>query len=168
MSNNLYPKRKPTRLKNYDYSSPGAYFITICTHNREKLLSEIVGEGSPLPPVLTECGKLVDETVRQIEVNYSTIKVVNYIIMPNHIHLLLIISEPDGRRNASPTIDRVIGWLKYHITGKINTHLSTPGQKRFQRSFHDHIIRDDNDFQKIWSYIEYNHLKWSDDCFFVE
>ena len=63
MSNNLYPKRKPTRLKNYDYSSPGAYFITICTHNREKLLSEIVGEGSPLPPVLTECGKLVDETV---------------------------------------------------------------------------------------------------------
>lgn len=164
-----FPERKPTRLREYDYSTPGVYFITICTQNRKKLLSEISDEGENPKPVLTECGKIADIAIGQLHGRYPSISVDNYVIMPNHIHLLLSVTECDfGRRNASPTVDRVIGWLKYNITKQINVFFSTQGQKRFQRSFHDHIIRDKNDYEKIWNYIEYNHLKWNEDCFFVE
>ena len=77
--NNTYPKRKPTRLKNYDYGSNGAYFITICTHNRKKLLSEIVGEGlRALPTIqLTEIGYHVKSAIEYMQDNYAHITVDN-------------------------------------------------------------------------------------------
>lgn len=163
-----FPSRKPTRLRNYDYSTPGSYFITICTQGREKLLSEVVGDGSPIPPRLTQPGIFLDESIRQITERYDSVTVDNYIIMPNHIHLLLSVGPSDDVDNSKVAIDRVIGWLKYDSTKKINEFFRTPGQKRFQRSFHDHIIRDINDYEKIYEYIEYNYLKWSKDCFYVE
>lgn len=160
--------RKPTRLRNFDYSSPGAYFITICTQNREKLLSEITVNGSPVLPVLSQAGVLIDESIRHISEKYISVTVDNYIIMPNHIHLILSIESTDSADSSTVSVDRIIGWLKYDGTKKINEFFKTPGQKRFQRSFHDHIIRDLNDYEKIYEYIEYNYLKWSKDCFYVE
>ena len=153
MNNNFYPKRKPNRLKGYDYSTPGSYFITICTQNRKKLLSEIAGDGLNITLELTECGRVVDKAVNQISVRYPSITVDNYVIMPNHIHLLLSVIASDGRRDASPTVDSAMGWFKYRITKDINLVLGTVGQKCFQRSFHDHIVRTDSDYEKIWSYI---------------
>ena len=162
------PKRKPTRLQEYDYSQNGAYFITICTHNKECILSRIVtvGEGFPLPQIrLTAYGRIVDCFIKELSNRYHDISVDHYVIMPNHIHLLISIHGENGRGNPSPTI---IGWLKYQSTKAINGIRGTQGERVFQRSFHDHIIRNEQDYQKIWEYIEYNPCKWEADCFYTK
>ncbi|MBQ7226797.1 MAG: hypothetical protein IJX05_00170, partial [Clostridia bacterium] len=85
------PKRKPTRLKNFDYSTTGAYFITICTHNRIELLSKIiVGQGlAPAENKLTRLGEIAEEQLLQLEKRYPFIRIENYVIMPNHIHIIM-------------------------------------------------------------------------------
>ena len=101
----VYQKRKPTRLKGYDYSQNGVYFVTVCTYKKQKLLSEIVGEGlCALPSVkLTEVGLIVDNYIKYIQNNLDGITVDNYIIMPNHIHLLVAIdNEATGGRGSPP------------------------------------------------------------------
>ncbi len=159
------PKRKPTRLKNYDYGNSGYYFITICTHNRKNLLSNIiVGEGLPLPQ-LTIQGEIANKYILLVSKKYPSVKIDKYIIMPNHIHIIMCIDN-NGRGNPSPTISNVIGWLKYNITKQINRKYNTIGTNVFQRSFHDHIIRDEDDYLKIWNYIDTNPQKWSADCFY--
>ena len=163
-------KRKTIRLKDYDYSSPGAYFITICTHNRECLLSNIiVGEGLCALPqnILTPIGNEIKKSIQYINDNYIGVKIEKYVIMPNHIHIMFQI-ENDGRGNPSPTIPNVVGWLKYNITKQINKVNNKPETKVFQRSFHDHIIRSKADYLKIWNYIDTNPQKWNDDCFYVK
>ena len=82
--------RKPTRLKGFDYSSAGAYFVTICTHNRKNIFSRIVGEGFPLPQ-LSHYGAIVDKWVNAISQNFNDTFVDNYVIMPNHVHMLISI-----------------------------------------------------------------------------
>ncbi len=158
------PKRKQIRLKNYDYSNSGLYFITICTHKRKNILSNIVGEGFPLPQ-LTPQGKITENYILKINKKYPCINIKKYIIMPNHIHIILKILN-DGRGNPSPTISNVVGWLKYNITKHINKIHGTTGNKIFQRSFHDHIIRSEEDYIKICNYIDTNPQKWISDCFY--
>ena len=89
------PKRKPTRLKEYDYSTPGAYFITICTKDKKQILSRIVGDGVLDVPknLLTKYGEIADKYLRQMNEFYNNISVEKYVIMPNHIHLILRILE---------------------------------------------------------------------------
>lgn len=165
-NDNKYPKRKPTRLQGFDYDTTGAYFITICTENRQKILSSIVGEGSPLPQ-LSHCGKIADKWIRALPEKYKEISVDSYVIMPNHIHLMLIAIMDDNRNNSSTAITAVIGWLKYQITKEINEKQNTIGQKIFQRSFHDHIIRNLEDYKEISKYIYENPFHWLDDCFYT-
>ena len=161
-----FPKRKSTRLKNYDYSKTGAYFITICTKDRKKLLSSIVGEGSPLPK-LSICGDVINNWIQKIPEKYLNVSVDSYVIMPNHIHLILSISGNDGRGNPSPTVVDVIGWLKYQTIKEIN-EMRISKESIWQRSFHDHVIRDRNDYDKIAKYIYENPIKWKYDCFYTE
>ena len=156
------PQRKSPRLREYDYSNSGYYFITICTQNRQCFLSSIVGEGSPLPH-LSKYGTIADFWIRKIPRQYPMFSVDRYVIMPNHIHLLLI---ANGRGDPSPTVGTMIGWLKFHITKDINQLRGTVGNKVFQRSFHDHIIRNQKDYDAISRYIENNALAWQNDCFF--
>ena len=153
------PQRKATRLKDYDYGTWGAYFITICTKNRNKILSNIVGEGFPLPQ-LTPYGKIADKWVNCMSKKYNTVSVDKYVIMPDHIHLLLSLTKEYGRGDPSPTVDNVIGWLKYQITKEINEVRQTQGQSVFQRSYYDHVIRNEQDFKEAWDYIENNPMKW--------
>ena len=164
---NCLPKRKPTRLKGFDYSKNGAYFITICTEHRKKILSSIVGEGSPLPQ-LTACGKIAEHYIQLLSRQYPNFSVDHYVIMPNHIHLLLSADDSAGRGDPSPTVTAVIGWLKYQITKDINTARNTMGSPVFQRSFHDHIVRNHADYQELWQYIEENPLRWKADRFYLE
>lgn len=159
------PKRKPTRLKDYDYSQDGYYFITICTQNRKKILST-VGEGFPLPK-LTQHGEITERLLLEIAERYEEIKIDKYVIMPNHIHVLFALKN-GGRGNPSPTIDKAMGWFKYTVTKEINKQSGTPGKKIFQRSFHDHVIRGEQDYKEIWQYIDSNPVKWKDDKFYVE
>ena len=88
------PKRKPTRLKGYDYSTPGAYFITICTQDRKELLSEIiVGDDAHIVPQnhLSNYGLICDKYINHINIKYENVTVDKYVIMPNHIHFIIFL-----------------------------------------------------------------------------
>ncbi len=161
------PQRKPTRLKNFDYSKNGAYFVTICTENRKNILSMIVGEGSPLPK-LSRYGKGVDAWIHELPNKYPEMSVDCYVIMPNHIHLLLTVIKDGGRGNPSPTVDAAMGWLKYQATKEINKMRSTTGEKVFQRSFYDHIVRNYDDYCEIYKYIHENPMRWRFDKLYTE
>jgi REP element-mobilizing transposase RayT len=152
------PKRKMNRVQNYDYSSSGAYFITVCTQNHAQILSNIVGEGSPLPQLTTH-GKITEKIILSVNQKYPTVTVDKYVIMPNHIHIIFVI-DSNGMGNPSPTISTVMGWLKYNITKTINQYLGNSGNKIFQRSFYDHVIRNEKDYIKHYNYIETNPLLW--------
>lgn len=162
------PKRKPTRLKHFDYSTNGSYFITICTQHRKNILSTIaVGEGFPLPR-LSQYGEIVDKWILEIPKQYQDISVECYVIMPNHIHLLLSVIKENGRGAPSPTVGSAMGWFKYHATKEINQLRNTVGEKIFQRSFYDHIVRNCDDYREIYKYIHENPKRWLDDFFFTE
>ena len=161
------PKRKSPRLKSFDYSTTGAYFITICTQNRKNILSTIVGEGSPLPK-LSHYGEIANLWIQKLPEKYHEISVDCYVIMPNHIHLLLSVMKDDGRGDPSPTVDTAMGWLKYQITKEINKLRGTPGEKLLQRSFFDHIIRNQDDYYEIYKYIYENPMRWKLDRFYAE
>ena len=161
------PNRKPTRLKGFDYGKPYVYFLTICTQNRKHILSTIVGEGSPLPK-LSHYGEITEKWIQKIPEKYPNILAKKYVIMPNHIHLLLSITKTDGRGAPSPTVSSVIGWLKYQITKEINQSICTVGTKIFQRSFFDHIIRTDDDYCEIFQYIQHNPQNWYYDQLYAE
>ena len=156
------PKRKPNRLKDFDYSQPNAYFITICTKNKEMLFWENVGASIARPEDvrLSKYGKIVVEAIEKLSTIYPVITVDNYVVMPNHIHLLMQIhSDSSGRAMLAPTISIVIQQMKGYATKKI-------GRSIWQKLFHDHVIRDEKGYLKIWNYIEGNPSKWEEDCFY--
>lgn len=146
-------KRKPNRLKNYDYSQSGTYFITVCTCDRKPILSHIdVGANCVR---LTKIGLVIENEIKRLDTIYGNVFVDNYVIMPNHLHLIIRIEE-SGRTQFVPTISRIIKQFK----GSITKHLS---RSVWQKGFYDHIIRDDNDYQTKWKYIDENPIKWAED-----
>ena len=150
--------RKSVRLQNFDYRTEGAYFITICTQDRQCVLSEIVGEGLAPPAVkLTAWGNAARMQIEQITARFPSIFVDHYVIMPNHIHLLLRLDA--GGASPSPTMIDAVRVMKSQTT-----RLCRGTAKLFQRSFYDHVIRNQAEYQKIWEYIDTNPLKWADDC----
>lgn len=160
-----FPKRKPNRLPSFDYSSNGAYFVTLCTEHRKNTLSSIVGDGSPVPKPL---GRMAAAFAEEIPHKFPCARVDKYVIMPNHIHLLIFLEQDTGTGNPSPTgLGNIIGWFKYMVTKTANQTNGTPGTRIFQRSFHDHVIRGDQDYLKIWNYIDGNPSKWKEDCFYT-
>ncbi len=156
------PKRKPNRLEGYDYNSTGAYFITICTKNRKEMFWDNVGASIARPQEikLSKYGKMVDDAINNISAQYPAVSVDKYVIMPNHIHLLLrICCDNNGRPMVAPTVSNVIQQTKGYVTKQI-------GLPIWQKSFHDHIIRNENDYRETWEYIDQNPLKWEDDELF--
>ncbi len=113
------PKRKATRLKAYDYSLPGYYFITLCVQDRRCILSEIsVGEGLGAPVVRRAgIGQLADEQLQRIPARVTTAAGEKYVIMPNHIHLILRMKEGSGEASPSPIVTQVVGVFKSLTTG---------------------------------------------------
>ena len=164
------PTRKCIRLQGHDYSSAGAYFVTICVKDRHELLGEIVvGDAPPRVPhcILSEHGIFVEMQIRKISSIYPEAFVDIYTIMPNHVHMIVSITGTDiGRthRGASPTraaLPRIVQSLKSITTKQFGLGI-------WQRSYHDHIIRDDADYRKIWQYIDENPQKWADDCYYTK
>ncbi len=167
-------KRKPNRLKHYDYSSGGYYFITICTQNKQKIFGSIVGCGVLDAPKtkLSNIGRIVENQLMIMSNFYPAIKIEKYVIMPNHIHLIIKISNnkvSDERSNqrcvgdAAPynnTLSNFIGTFK-RFTNK------ECGHSLWQNSFYDHVIRDENDYLRIWNYIDTNPQKWAEDVYYL-
>ncbi len=150
------PKRKQNRIKDYDYSMPGAYFITICTANREPILwEECRGElCSPADIKISPIGMIVANEIERLNGIYDMVCVDKYCVMHNHIHLIIFINVGEnGRTQFAPTISRVVKQFKGVITKQI-------GKSIWQRSFYDHGIRNERDYQEIWQYIENNPLKY--------
>ena len=151
------PKRKSIRIEDYDYSTPGAYFITVCTANREKIFwSDCRGElRSPVNVPLSEVGMIVDKEINKMNTVYDAVRVDKYCIMPDHIHFIIFINtDEDGRTQFAPTISRVIKQFKGSITKQV-------GRPIWQKSFYDHGIRNQLDYNEIWEYIENNPLKYA-------
>ena len=169
---NKLPQRKDIRLKNYDYSSTGAYFVTICTKDRRPLLSQIVkrppsdtvGDGAlDVPQIqLTEIGAIVEETLLTSE-NIPGVKIDQYVIMPDHIHAIIFVlpknnqAQSNGTSRApSPTnqmLPHIISTFKRFCNKKL-------GYNIFQRTYIEHIIRDKNDYETKRTYIYENPIRW--------
>ena len=161
------PIRKRTRLKGFDYSLPGAYFITICTKVKKCILSHInVGQGlAPAENHLTIYGTVANEQICSLESRFEGIKIDRYVIMPNHIHILISLNAPTAGASPCPTISDIICAFKSIVT-RLCREKGLKEKTLFQSSFHDHVIRGDEDYQKIAEYIDTNVIRWESDCFY--
>ena len=170
------PKRKSTRLKNFDYSSAGAYFVTICVRDRMQILSEIVrtdltsanktigiavGEGLAPPEItvkLKPCGEIVKEQLQLIETRFPSLTVEDYVIMPDHIHAVIFLHGKAGGASPSPTLDDVICAFKSLTSRSCKQKYGI--EKMFQRSSAEHIVRDREDYETRRKYIYENPKRW--------
>ena len=162
------PVRKNIRLTGYDYSQNGAYFVTICVKGKHEILGEIVGDDAHIVPpfvVYSEYGNIVEKHIKNINGSHDDVNVDKYIIMPNHVHIILVLQNNDGTMWASsPTaaaarIPGVIRTLKTLVTKQI-------GFSVWQRSYHDRIIRSEDEYHRIWQYIDENPVKWTEDEYY--
>jgi REP element-mobilizing transposase RayT len=161
--------RKHPRLKEYDYSQNGCYFATICVKNRMHLLGSFINTKTPLPNVweanpnpvsLSYVGEVTEKYIGNVNIKYDNITVDKYVIMPNHIHLLITFDHSNnnngGMLTSSPTLHTVVRSLKTMVT-------KTVGHPVWQESYYDRVIRNDAEFQETWKYIDENPLKWQED-----
>ncbi len=158
-------KRKNIRLKEYDYSQAGAYFITVCTLDRKPLLSKIA-VGTPVPGCpqvpfteLLPFGKIADQTIRKMAAFYKNLSVDKYCIMPDHVHFLLTILRENGHPGRgvptrSSEIARFVGTFKRFCNKEY-------GQNIWQSRYYDHIVRNSQDYNEIWEYIDNNPRSWA-------
>ena len=147
-----FHSRKNPRLRDYDYSRPNYFFVTICTKEMRYLFGKA---GAP-----NWRGKIVEKGLLNISEHFPSVRVDKYVIMPNHIHAIVV---QTGWNSYLPT---VIGQYKAYVSKKI--HISEPDCMIWQTSFHDHIIRNQKAYEKIWLYIDANPANWEKDCFFEE
>ena len=187
--------RRSIRIKDYNYSNIGMYFVTICVQNKAFLFGDIVDNEM----ILSDIGETVKQCWLNIPSHFPNVKLHNFVVMPNHIHLLITITgaahnnAPEAAYNDAPgavynnapraayngapgaayngapraarptanvSIPRIVAILK-RKTNKIY------GFNMWQSSYHDHIIRNEADYQRIWQYIDENPAKWAEDCFYV-
>jgi REP element-mobilizing transposase RayT len=155
-----FPVRKNIRLKNHDYSRAGYYFVTLCVKDGHEMLGTVVGTTAPGRPFveLTPLGICVNETIQVA--NKNNVKIDKYVILPNHIHMIVIIGHGTDDRGRS-SLHQVVRNIKSYIT-------KWAGFSMWQRSYHDHIIRNEDEYQRIWRYIDENPAKWEEDRYFVK
>ena len=175
--------RKQLRLKNYNYSQSGYYFVTICTHDRQNLLRNIAGCGSQCPSVLdlntaplanmelTEIGMQIENSILNIPSLFACANIDQYIIMPNHLHIIIVINGKGGHLSdtgghGNPPLQDIIGRFKSFTTYEYNKIYKTNGNIIWQRDFYEHIIRNEYELQQIREYISNNLAKWLEDEYY--
>ncbi|MDO8519330.1 MAG: transposase [Deltaproteobacteria bacterium] len=157
--------RKKLRLKWYDYSQAGGYFVTICARDRACLFGRVIGGKMEM----NEAGKNIESVWKRLPERFPQIKLDEFVIMPNHIHGILIIDgvgaihELPLPRRRQMTLPMAMGFLKMNTSKHINNWRKTPGLPVWQRNYYEHIIRDERDLVKIREYIANNPLKWDED-----
>ena len=154
------PERKHPRLKCYDYSENGTYFVTICTAGHKQILSSIkVGRGlAPAEVILTPLGKIAEEQIEAIPLRYPFVEVQKYVIMPNHIHMLIFIDGFSAGASPRPTLSDIICSFKSLATRECKQIYSA--KKIWQTSFYEHIIRNEPDLKEHYDYIDNNPTLW--------
>ena len=162
-----YKNRKRIRLQGYDYNTVGAYFLTICTENRRCLLSRIVGTGVLDGPKveLLPCGIIAEKFIQQMNDFYDEISVDSYVIMPNHIHMLLFVKEGPSRTPVPTVQNSVVSRFLSTFKRFCN---KAYGKNIWQTRSYDHVIRNQADYDQHMQYIYENPFGWQADEFFVE
>ena len=178
-----FPERKSIRLKNFDYSNTGAYFITICAQDRKCLFSEFVnkkenidpcaerhrsvGEGLDPPAEkpeeypkmqLTKIGEIAKEQLLALEARFHNVKIDEYVFMPDHMHAIIFLRKDTGGSRPSPTLMDIIRVYKSLTSRLCKQKFGT--EKLFQRSYMEHIIRDKSDYETKRKYIYENPIRW--------
>ncbi len=155
--------RKPNRLPEFDYSKAGYYFVTICSKNKAHLFGKsCVGPAPSCPPAyihLSKIGHCIERAIKAIPEKYENVYVDKYIIMPNHVHMILILDSANGQIRSGPTLSTIVGQTKRRVSKEV-------GAAIWQHSFHDHIIRNEPDYRRIWRYIDSNPVTWTNDCYY--
>ncbi len=170
---NQLPVRKPLRMSHYDYNTPGAYFLTFCTHKKKHFLSRIVGAIHESPePRLTICGQIVDMVIRDLPPHLH-VTIDQYVIMPNHVHLIAVITEEDMLRaiRESPLqgrsiISKAVGYIKMNASKAIRQRYGDIAV--WQRGYYDHVIRNGEDYVALAEYIQTNPIRWEQDKLYAE
>ena len=172
--------RKNIRLQNYDYSQAGYYFVTICTQDRQKLFGEIINGKL----ILNDRGEMIKKWIYEIENKFSHILIDRYIIMPNHLHCIIIVGADlcvCPKNNIMPykqgghiglPLPQIIQWFKTMTTNEyikgVKNKIYPPFNKKiWQRNYYDRIIRNEQEYEKIYEYIENNPLKWEEDKYYI-
>ena len=179
-------KRKAPRYQNFDYNSVGGYFITICTQDRRCILSRIVGTGvldCPFDtgvldcpqPELTRYGEIADKYIKQLNDFYEHLSVEKYVIMPNHIHLLLWVKEnknkTDNGQSRTPvptTVERANNACSQFVSTFKRFCNKEYSENIWQARFNDHIIRNRDDYEEHEKYIYENPIRWYYDELYTE
>ncbi len=156
-------KRKILRLPIYDYSQNGTYFVTICTDKKRKCLADVC-RGGVLPRPM---GVLVEKEICALPDRYG-ICIDKYVVMPNHVHILLTVQRAGQSPAPTPDLSGLVGAFKSVTTKAVNQQTNTPGQKLWQRSFYDHVIRNEADYLRAWQYIDDNPARWAEDEYYSE
>jgi REP element-mobilizing transposase RayT len=169
--------RRSIRLKEYDYSRMGAYFVTICAWNRECVFWEIT-EGKV---AYSDAGAIIEDVWNGLPVRFPSIEVDDFVIMPNHIHGIVILNAPvgaglalpgkgnepkhkqKGAASGAPTLGNIVRTFKSVSTVTENRRRDRQGFPLWQRNYYEHIIRDEREFIVTCKYIRYNPLKWHED-----
>lgn len=164
--------RKSIRLRGFDYSQPGCYFVTVCTAQKRHLLGRIV-DGVMHP---NDAGRMVDAIWRELPARHP-VSLDEYVIMPNHFHGIVRIEaivgarfiapnlsrqavRPKGTMNGVPTIGKIVHDLKARCTHAINQSRSTPGVPVWQRNYWERVIRNEAELASTREYIRNNSKQW--------
>jgi putative transposase len=160
------PRRKAIRLRGYDYSQPGRYFITACTYERTCIFGEIkYGSLNPTP-----AGNIVRECWYELPAHYAGLHLDEFVVMPNHIHGIFVFAEPVGTTlksgvgvSHSRTVFEIVRAFKTFSARRINEVTGATGKPIWQRGYHEHIVRTDKAFDAIRRYIRDNPGEWEKD-----
>jgi len=166
--------RRSIRLRGYDYSQAGAYFITLCTQKRKCLFGDVLGNAMRL----NDAGRIVQNVWDALPNHYSCIELDSFVVMPNHIHGIIVLNDVgaqfiapnnndgainQGAMNRAPTVGEIIRTFKARCTHGINQLRGVQGVSIWQRNYYEHIIRNESSLQEIREYITNNPAQWAND-----
>lgn len=159
-------RRRSIRLKGYDYAQAGAYFVTMCTRDRVYLFGDVVDGQMQL----NDCGQVVADSWLWLSGRYPHVDLDEWLVMPNHLHGIMILTGPDGRggsqtaptKNRKP-LGRLIGAFKTVSAKRLNRVRNTPGVPLWQRNYYEHIVRSEESLHHIRQYILDNPSRWNED-----
>ncbi len=153
-------RRKPNRIPEFDYRQNYAYFITICSENKRCIFGRIQNcrEGQAPQIQFSRAGELANQAILAIPEHYPAVHLEHYVVMPNHIHLLLRLENAEGQKAVS--IATVVQQFKGFVTKQI-------GAPVWQKLYYDHVIRDPYDFAVKWRYIDNNPHRWLEDKYYI-
>lgn len=177
--------RRSIRLREYDYSSVGAYFVTLCVQGRECLFGSVTDGGMQM----NEAGRMVEGAWRALAERFPNVMVDEFVVMPNHLHGVIVVTDdgltdavgaihelpntccldraihelPLHQKRRTMLIPKVIGFFKMNTAKHINLMRNTPGIPLWQRNYHERVIRGEREMNTIREYIRQNPLKWEHD-----